>query len=66
MAPIITRPSLGAADLARMRDRLFFDGDQAAHKLSGFWVLLVLAAVIASAGVVSDSVATAPIAHAAC
>jgi uncharacterized hydrophobic protein (TIGR00271 family) len=55
---IITRPSVTAADLARMRDRLFFDGDQAARKLSGFWVLLVLAAVIASAGVVGDSVAT--------
>ena len=58
MAPIITRPSITAADLARMRDRLFFDGDKAARKLSGFWVLLVLAAVIASAGVVGDSVAT--------
>ena len=49
---------MAASDLARMRDRLFFDGDQAARKLTGFWVLLVLAAVIASAGVVGDSVAT--------
>jgi uncharacterized hydrophobic protein (TIGR00271 family) len=58
MALSIRRPSVAAADLARMRDRLFFDGEQAAHKLSGFWVLLVLAAVIASAGVVGESGAT--------
>jgi uncharacterized hydrophobic protein (TIGR00271 family) len=58
MVAIIKRPSVTAADLARMRGRLFFDGDEATRKLSGFWVLLVLAAVIASAGVVSDSVAT--------
>ena len=46
------------ADLARMRDQLFFDGSEAGRKLSRFWVLIVLAAVIASAGVVSDSTAT--------
>lgn len=46
------------ADLARMRDQLLFDGAGAAHKLSRFWVLLVLAAVIASAGIVADSTAT--------
>ena len=46
------------ADLARMRDQLLFDGDEAAAKLSRFWVLLVLAAVIASAGIVADSTAT--------
>jgi hypothetical protein len=57
LATIITRPSVTAADLARMRDQLVFDGDEAARKLSLFWVLLVLAAVIASAGVVGDSVA---------
>jgi uncharacterized membrane protein len=57
LATIITRPSVTAADLARMRDQLVFDGDEAARKLSRFWVLLVLAAVIASAGVVGDSVA---------
>jgi len=46
------------ADLARMRDQLLFDGAEAARKLSRFWVLLVLAAVIASAGIVADSTAT--------
>jgi uncharacterized hydrophobic protein (TIGR00271 family) len=46
------------ADLERMRDQLLFDGAGAARKLSRFWVLLVLAAVIASAGIVADSTAT--------
>jgi uncharacterized hydrophobic protein (TIGR00271 family) len=41
-----------------MRDRLFFEGDDRARQLSGFWTLLLLAAVIASAGVASDSTAT--------
>jgi uncharacterized hydrophobic protein (TIGR00271 family) len=54
----LTRPSVAATDLARMRDQLLFDGDEAARKFSRFWVLLVLAAVIASAGIVSDSTAT--------
>jgi len=41
-----------------MREQLLFDGPEAARKLSRFWTLLVLAAVIASAGIVSDSTAT--------
>jgi uncharacterized hydrophobic protein (TIGR00271 family) len=41
-----------------MRDQLLFDGSEAGRKLSRFWTLLVLAAVIASAGIVSDSTAT--------
>jgi uncharacterized hydrophobic protein (TIGR00271 family) len=41
-----------------MHDQLLFDGDDAGAKLSRFWVLLVLAAVIASAGIVSNSTAT--------
>jgi uncharacterized hydrophobic protein (TIGR00271 family) len=45
-------------DLARMRDKLLFDGPAAAHKLTNFCVLLVLAAIIASAGVIADSTAT--------
>jgi uncharacterized hydrophobic protein (TIGR00271 family) len=40
-----------------MRSQLFFDEDRA-RKLSRFWLLLVLAGVIASVGVVADSVAT--------
>jgi uncharacterized hydrophobic protein (TIGR00271 family) len=45
-------------DLERMRDQLLFDGPEAARKLSRFWTLLTLAAIIASAGIVSDSTAT--------
>jgi uncharacterized hydrophobic protein (TIGR00271 family) len=41
-----------------MRDQLFFDGEHAADKLSRYWLLLPLAAVIASAGVAGDSTAT--------
>jgi uncharacterized hydrophobic protein (TIGR00271 family) len=43
------------ADIDRMADRLFLD---TRRKVSSFWVLLVLAAIIAAAGVVSDSTAT--------
>lgn len=41
-----------------LRDAVFFDGDQASQKLSRFWILLVLAAIIAAAGVVADSTVT--------
>ena len=41
-----------------MRDAVFFDGPEASQRYSRFWLLLVLAAVIASAGVVADSTAT--------
>jgi uncharacterized hydrophobic protein (TIGR00271 family) len=41
-----------------MRKELLFDGPDRARKLSRFWILLTLAAVIASAGVVGDSTAT--------
>ena len=51
-------PSIAASDIARMREKLFFEGDDRARKLSAFWTLLLLAAAIASAGVVSDSTAT--------
>lgn len=51
-------PNVTAADLDRMRDQLFFDGPHARRKASRFWMLLVLAGVIASAGVVGDSTAT--------
>jgi uncharacterized hydrophobic protein (TIGR00271 family) len=47
-----------AVDLERMRSELLFDGPDRGKKLSRFWTLLVLAAVIASAGIVSDSTAT--------
>jgi uncharacterized hydrophobic protein (TIGR00271 family) len=46
------------ADLRRMRDALFFEGPEAHHRLTKFWALLVLAGIIATTGVVSDSTAT--------
>ena len=49
---------LDQIDITRMRDQLFFDGPERNRRLSRFWLLLPLAAVIASAGVVSDSTAT--------
>ena len=51
-------PSANDADIVRMRAQLFFEGDDLSRRLSRFWLLLVLAAVIAAAGVVSDSTAT--------
>jgi uncharacterized hydrophobic protein (TIGR00271 family) len=51
-------PSLAAQDVLTMRQSVFFDGPSARTKLSRFWILLVLASVIASAGVVADSTAT--------
>ena len=49
---------LAEADIKRMRDQLFFEGPERGRRLSRYWLLLPLAAVIASAGVVSDSTAT--------
>jgi uncharacterized hydrophobic protein (TIGR00271 family) len=51
-------PRVSAVELPRMHDQLLFDGPEAGRKLSAFWVLLALAAMIASAGIVSDSTAT--------
>ena len=48
---------LAPDDITRMRDQLFFYGPERNRRLSRFWLLLPLAAVIASAGVVSDSTA---------
>jgi uncharacterized hydrophobic protein (TIGR00271 family) len=45
-------------DVARVRDQVFFEGPERGRRLSRFWMLLLLAAVIASAGVVSNSTAT--------
>jgi uncharacterized hydrophobic protein (TIGR00271 family) len=41
-----------------MRSQLFFEGELRSQKLSRFWLLLILAAVIAAAGVIADSTAT--------
>ena len=51
-------PRVTDADIQRMRDQLFFEGPEEGRRLSRFWILLVLAAVIAAAGVVADSTAT--------
>src|ERR1022692_713339 len=49
---------LAQVDIKRMRDQLFFEGPERNRRLSRYWLLLPLSAVIASAGVVSDSTAT--------
>jgi len=50
--------AITAVDLDRMRNALFFEGPSKGRRLSRFWALLLLAAVIAAAGVISDSTAT--------
>ena len=45
-------PSVAAAEIARMRESVFFEGPELGRRLSRFWILLVLAAIIAAAGVV--------------
>lgn len=50
---------VGPDDVERMIDKLYIrSGADQGAKLSSFWVLLVLAGVIATAGVISDSTAT--------
>lgn len=51
-------PNVTPADVARMRDQLFFEGADLRRRLTRFWLLLILAAVIASAGIIGDSTAT--------
>ena len=50
--------ALTGTDISRMTGSLFIDGPIRGRPSSRFWVLLVLAAVIATAGVVADSTAT--------
>ena len=48
-----------AEDVRRMMSRLLLtEGSDTRRKMSAFWVLLVLATVIATSGVVADSTAT--------
>jgi hypothetical protein len=54
--PAVT-PDRFNSDLA-MREAVFFDGPNARSRYSRFWLLLILASIIASAGVVADSTAT--------
>lgn len=50
---------VGRDDVERMASKLLItEGENRAQKMSAFWVLLSLAAIIASAGVVADSTAT--------
>jgi uncharacterized hydrophobic protein (TIGR00271 family) len=42
----------------QMRQSVFFDGSDSSARYSRFWLLLILSAIIASAGVVADSTAT--------
>jgi uncharacterized hydrophobic protein (TIGR00271 family) len=56
--PTRASTSASSTDVDRMVDRLLFEGPEATRKRSAFWVLLTLAAVIATAGVSSDSTAT--------
>jgi uncharacterized hydrophobic protein (TIGR00271 family) len=51
-------PAVSLENVERMRGELLFDGEARGAKLSRFWALLVLAAIIASAGIVGDSTAT--------
>ncbi len=46
------------ADVQRMTESLFIEGPWTSRGSSRFWVLLVLASVIATAGVVADPTAT--------
>ncbi len=53
------RPSVEPADVERMANKTLLSyGPNSRSKYSQFWVLLALAGVIATAGVVSDSTAT--------
>lgn len=45
-------------DVEGMRARLFFEGPEVRARVSRLWLLLILAAIIASAGVAGDSTAT--------
>lgn len=45
-------------DVERISAKVFMTGGDKSRNLSGFWVLLTLSAVIATAGVVADSTAT--------
>jgi uncharacterized hydrophobic protein (TIGR00271 family) len=51
-------PEILSTDLSRMRAQLFFEGPDATRRLTRYWLLLPLSAVIAAAGVIGDSTAT--------
>ena len=45
-------------DTDHMRDAVFFEGPDVRQRSSRFWILIVLASIIAAAGVAADSTAT--------
>lgn len=45
-------------DLEHMRNAVFFYGPDIRQRLSRFWILIMLSAIIAAAGVIADSAAT--------
>jgi uncharacterized hydrophobic protein (TIGR00271 family) len=49
---------IDAGEVDRMRESVFFDEPGSSRKISRFWILLILASIIAAAGVVGDSTAT--------
>jgi uncharacterized hydrophobic protein (TIGR00271 family) len=51
-------PNIALQELNDMRDAVFFEGPEVGRRLSRFWMLMILSAVIAGAGIVSDSTAT--------
>ncbi len=55
---LLTRVAGTRRTLPELRDELFLDTGEVSRKLSRFWVLLMLAATIATAGILTDSTAT--------
>jgi uncharacterized hydrophobic protein (TIGR00271 family) len=45
-------------DVQHMRDEVFFEGPDVRQRSSRFWILIVLASIIAAAGIAADSTAT--------
>jgi len=54
----LARMRVDGSDLDRMTESLFFEGMKRRTKTSQFWVLLALAGIIATLGVMQDSTAT--------
>ena len=55
---LLTRIAGTRRTLPELRDELFLDVGDVPRKLSRFWILLVLAATIATAGILTESTAT--------
>ena len=55
---MLTRIAGTRRTLPELQDELFLDTGEVSRKLSRFWVLLVLAATIATAGILTESTAT--------